>query len=82
MSANPHTEGARAGFDITVESREGSLLRARIRVPASIPPGGTDLSVLYDAGSDRVVEVRPFRNLGVFILLELRRLGGSAGGGH
>lgn len=67
-------------FDVTIAGREGRLVRATVTLHETIPAGGIELSVLWDPDRGDVVEVKPWRNLGQFVIEALAtKAGGSAG---
>ncbi len=67
-------------FEVQVDGPEGQFVRATVRLHQTVPVGGIELSVLWDPVGGRVVEVRPWRNLGCFVTEALARAaGGSAG---
>ncbi len=68
-------------FEVQLGAHEGRLVRATVQIHKTVPSGGLRLSVLWDPDAGRVVEVKPYRNLGRFITAELARLAGG-GGGH
>jgi len=65
-------------FEVAVTGHEGRLVRATVTISETIPAGGIELSVLWDPDRGAVVEVKPWRNLGQFILEALAaKAGGS-----
>lgn len=63
---------AGSNHSISIENREGSKVHAKVEIEKTIPAGGITLDVVYDKGTDKVISVKPWRNLGEFILSDLR----------
>ena len=67
-------------YTVHVDGPEGALVRVRVHVSKTVPPGGLDLDVLWDPAAGEAVSVTPFRNLGEFITNAIaQQAGGSAG---
>ena len=67
-------------YSVHVEGPEGDLIRVRVHVAESVPPGGIDLDVLWDPRAGAPVSVAPWRNLGQFITSAIAHEAGGAAG--
>lgn len=81
--AHGHAEGGRGpAFEVQIERWEGHVVHALVDLKETVPAGGQSLTVVYEPRRRRIVAVRPWRNLGTFVLDELDRACGIGGGHH
>lgn len=79
-----HDHAAPAGpaFEVQIERWEGHVVHAVVDLHQTVPAGGLSLNVVYEPRNRRIVEVRPWRNLGTFVLDALDAACGLGGGAH